>query len=291
MKKHFFTTILFFVIFNESKTSMNNKVCAELVTNLYTSTIPALYDEIKQLKSNKKSPSSENVACGCDLTQVYDQIERAKQHMELKIDRDRETNNNRIAEIQSETARCFAYCNDTRLQLGDEINNYFGELSNQIGEINVKAAEDKKIINEKIDAYTNLHGDYITDLQRDVGACFEYCEDINLQLGELSNQITGINNRAVEDRKLIDEKIDTYHTYCEDYRQQLDDKIETYYSDINSSIAEVSERVTMYHSDPNYTNEDRLQKIEKDVEELSVKITELQSVLSSLTSRAADHNR
>ena len=112
-----------------------------------------------------------------------------------------------------------------------------------------------------------------------------------MQLGELSNQIIGINNRAVEDRRLIDEKIDTYHTYCDDYRQQLDDKIETYYSDINSSIAEVSERVTMYHSDPAYSNEDRLQKIEKDVEELGVKITELQSVLSSLTSRAADHNR
>ena len=278
---------------------MNNKVCAELVTNLYTSTIPALYDEIKQLKSNKKSPSSENVACGCDLTQVYDQIERAKQHMELKIDRNYEINNICIDEIRNETARCFTYCNDTRLELGEEINNYFGELSNQIGDINVKAAEDKRLINEKIDAYKNLHGDYITDLQRDVGACFEYCEDINLQLGdkidnhfaELSNQIIGINNRAVEDRRLIDEKIDTYHTYCDDYRQQLDDKIETYYSDINSSIAEVSERVTMYHSDPAYSNEDRLQKIEKDVEELSVKITELQSVLSSLTSRGADHNR
>ena len=35
----------------------------------------------------------------------------------------------------------------------------------------------------------------------------------------------------------------------------------------------------------------KLQKIEKDVEELGVKITELQSVLSSLTSRGADHNR
>ena len=281
---------------------MNNKVCAELITNLYTSTIPALYDEIKQLKSNKKSPSSENVACGCDLTLVYDQIERARSQLELKIDRDRETNNISILELQHNMSTCFDFWSNTKSQLEnriDEIHTYSSELSNQIGDINVKAAEDKRLINEKIDAYSKLHGDYITDLQRDVGACFEYCEDINLQLGdkidnnfaELSNQIIGINNRAVEDRRLIDEKIDTYHTYCDDYRQQLDDKIETYYSDINSSIAEVSERVTMYHSDPNYTNEDRLQKIEKDVEELGVKITELQSVLSSLTSRGADHNR
>ena len=79
---------------------MNNKVCAELVTNLYTSTIPALYDEIKKIKSDKKvvtNKPSDNVACGCDLTQVYDQIERTKQHMELKIDRNYEINNNCIA--------------------------------------------------------------------------------------------------------------------------------------------------------------------------------------------------
>lgn len=275
--------------------SMNNKVCAELVTNLYTSTIPALYDEIKKIKSNKKAPSSDNVACGCDLTQVYDQIERVRSQLELKIDRDRETNNISILELQHNMSTCFDFWSNTKSQLENRID----ELSNQISDINVKSVEDRRIINEKIDAYSNLHGDYITDLQRDVGACFEYCDDINLQLGdkidnhfaELSNQIVGINNRAVEDRRLIDEKIDTYHTYCDDYRQQLDDKIETYYSDINSSIAEVSERVTMYHSDPAYSNEDRLQKIEKDVEELGVKITELQSVLSSLTSRGADHNR
>lgn len=287
MNRQLFTSILFFVIFNESKTCMNNRICSELITNLYTSTIPALYDEIKKIKSDKKvvtnTPSDDNVSCGCDLTQVYDQIERARSQLELKIDRDRETNNISILELQHNMSTCFDFWSNTKSQLEnriDEIHTYSSELSNQIGDID-----------EKIDAYSNLHGDYITDLQRDVGACFSYCEDINLQLGELSNQIIGINNRAVEDRRLIDEKIDTYHTYCDDYRQQLDDKIETYYSDINSSIAEVSERVTMYHSDPNYTNEDRLQKIEKDVEELGVKITELQSVLSSLTSRGADHNR
>ena len=146
MKKHFFTTILFFVIFNESKTSMNNKVCAELVTNLYTSTIPALYDEIKQLKSNKKSPSSENVACGCDLTQVYDQIERTRSQLELKIDRDRETNNISILELQHNMSTCFDFWNNTKSQLEnriDEIHTYSSELSNQISDINVKAAEDK----------------------------------------------------------------------------------------------------------------------------------------------------
>ena len=284
---------------------MNNRICSELITNLYTSTIPALYDEIKKIKSDKKvvtNKPSDNITCGCDLTQVYDQIERVRSQLELKIDRDRETNNISILELQHNMSTCFDFWSNTKSQLEnriDEIHTYSSELSNQITGLNDRAAEDKRLINEKIDAYSNLHGDYITDLQRDVGACFEYCEDINLQLGdkidnnfaELSNQIIGINNRAVEDRRLIDEKIDTYHTYCDDYRQQLDDKIETYYSDINSSIAEVSERVTMYHTDPNYTNEDRLQKIEKDVEELSVKITELQSVLSSLTSRGADHNR
>ena len=217
---------------------MNNRICSELITNLYTSTIPALYDEIKKIKSDKKAPvstpSDDNVSCGCNLTMVYDQIERAKQHMELKIDAYSNLYDENITNLQRDVATCFEHCDDIRLLSDTRMDDYFTQLSNRIGEVDVKAAEE---------------------------------------------------------RKLMDDKLEIYHTYCDDYRQRLDDKIETYYSDINSSIAEVSERVTMYHSDPAYSNEDRLQKIEKDVEELGVKITELQSVLFSLTSRGADHNR